>query len=322
MLPEGFKRMNELGSKGEAFLFVIDFNLETPLVLSPGEAENRNIYFQVHHQKNFRNKHTPREPFDFTRHPVTVDYYNSAFEHVMKHIRAGNSYLVNLTFPTLIETTLSLEEIFYRSQARYKLLIEDRLVVFSPEKFIQITNDRISSYPMKGTIDASLPDAADRLLNDPKELAEHHTIVDLIRNDLSMVAKQVKVERFRYVEEIETNMKPLLQTSSEITGVLHADYESRIGEILFRLLPAGSVTGAPKQKTVEIIHESELYERNFYTGVMGYFDGTDLDSGVMIRYIEQTPDGMIFKSGGGITSFSCAESEYREMTDKVYVPFT
>ncbi len=113
----------------------------------------------------------------------------------------------------------------------------------------------------------------------------------------------------------------MLQTSSEITGILPAGYQNHIGEILFRMLPAGSVTGAPKQKTVEIIHESEHYERNFYTGVMGYFDGTDLDSGVMIRYIEQTPDGMIFKSGGGITSFSHAESEYKEMTDKVYVPF-
>ena len=321
MLPEGFERMNELGSKGEPFLFVLDFNLGSPLVISSNEAACQDIYFQVHHDKNFPDKPISRKPFTFTRHPVTFDYYNTAFEHVMKHIRAGNSYLVNLTFPTLIETSLSLEEIFYRSQSRYKLLIEDRLVVFSPEKFVQISDGMISSYPMKGTIDATLPDAADRLLNDPKELAEHHTIVDLIRNDLSMVAKRVTVDRFRYVEEIETNMKPLLQTSSEISGVLPDGYQNHLGEILYKILPAGSVTGAPKQKTVEIIHEAESYDRHFYTGVMGYFDGKDLDSGVMIRYIEQTPDGMIFKSGGGITSFSSAKSEYREMTDKVYVPF-
>jgi len=322
MLPEDFKRMNEMGSMGEAFLFILDFDLQAPLVISPHEAENRGIFFQVHHQKNFREKPIFQGSFSFSKHPVSFDLYNKAFGNVMQHIRAGNSYLVNLTFPTPIETTLSLEEIFFRSQARYKLLMQNRLVVFSPEKFVRISNSRISSYPMKGTIDASLPEATERLLNDPKELAEHYTIVDLIRNDLSMVAKQVKVERFRYVEKIETNMKPLLQTSSEITGVLPAGYENHIGEILFRMLPAGSVTGAPKQKTVDIIRESEIYQRGYYTGVMGYFDGKNLDSGVMIRYIEQTPDGMIFKSGGGITSFSHAESEYMEMTDKVYVPFT
>ncbi len=322
MLPEGFKQMNEMGSNSEAFLFILDFELQAPIVISPQEAANLGICFQVHNQKNFCEKPIHQGSFSFSRHPVSFDLYKEAFGNIMRHIRAGNSYLVNLTFPTPIETTLSLEEIFFRSQTRYKLLIQNRLVVFSPEKFVRISHGRISSYPMKGTIDASLPEAAERLLNDPKELAEHHTIVDLIRNDLSTVAKQVTVERFRYVEKIETNMKSLLQTSSEITGVLPAGYKSHIGDILFKMLPAGSVTGAPKQKTVEIIRESEIYQRGYYTGVMGYFDGKKLDSGVMIRYIEQTPDGMIFKSGGGITSFSHAESEYMEMKDKVYVPFT
>ena len=95
----------------------------------------------------------------------------------------------------------------------------------------------------------------------------------------------------------------------------------RIGDIVFTLLPAGSVTGAPKRKTIEIIHEIENYERGYYTGIFGYFDGATLDSGVMIRFIEKTPEGLIYKSGGGITSFSRPESEYQEMIDKVYVPF-
>ncbi|MFH1935941.1 MAG: chorismate-binding protein, partial [Bacteroidota bacterium] len=60
----------------------------------------------------------------------------------------------------------------------------------------------------------------------------------------------------------------------------------------------------------------------YYTGVLGYFDGFDLDSGVMIRFMEQTPEGKVFKSGGGITSLSNADDEYQEMIDKVYVPFT
>ena len=92
-------------------------------------------------------------------------------------------------------------------------------------------------------------------------------------------------------------------------------------DLFFRLLPAGSITGAPKKKTMEIIAEAETYERGFYTGVMGYFDGNSLDSAVMIRFLEQQADGsLIFKSGGGITSQSDLTSEYNEMKQKVYVP--
>jgi len=86
------------------------------------------------------------------------------------------------------------------------------------------------------------------------------------------------------------------------------------------LLPAGSVTGAPKKKTVEIIRETENYDRGYYTGICGYFDGSRLDSGVMIRFIEKNENGTIFKSGGGLTVYSDPEREYREMIDKVYVP--
>jgi para-aminobenzoate synthetase component 1 len=199
---------------------------------------------------------------------------------------------------------------------------KDRFVVFSPESFVRIKDGVISSFPMKGTIDAGLPDAREVLLNNAKELAEHNTIVDLIRNDLSIMAKQVRVERFRYIDTIRTNFKDLLQVSSEIAGVLETGYASRIGDILFSMLPAGSVSGAPKKRTLEIIREAEVSPRGYYTGVMGRFDGRDLDSGVMIRFIEQTPKGLVFRSGGGITCFSDPRSEYNEMVDKVYVPFT
>jgi para-aminobenzoate synthetase component 1 len=198
----------------------------------------------------------------------------------------------------------------------------NEFVVFSPETFIRITEGVISSYPMKGTIDAHIPNAESILLGNPKELAEHHTIVDLIRNDLNIVAKKVHVEKFRYIEEINTNFKKLLQVSSRITGVLAPDYASHIGDILFRMLPAGSVTGAPKKRTVEIIREAEIYNRGYYSGVLGYFDGSALDSGVMIRFIEENDDGKVFKSGGGITFRSVVDEEYQEMIDKVYVPFT
>ena len=160
----------------------------------------------------------------------------------------------------------------------------------------------------------------ENILNDPKELAEHITIVDLIRNDISQVASNVVVKRFRYIEEIRTHEKNLLQVSSEIVGDLTPDYSSCIGDLILSLLPAGSVSGAPKSKTVEIIRAAENERRGYYTGVFGYFDGVNLDSGVMIRYIERSGDKLFYRSGGGITTQSNARTEYQELIDKVYVP--
>jgi para-aminobenzoate synthetase component 1 len=175
---------------------------------------------------------------------------------------------------------------------------------------------------MKGTIDASIEDAEKIILSDQKELAEHFTIVDLIRNDLSMVGIDTWVRKFRFIDHIKTNSKDLLQVSSEIEATLHQDYCNHIGDIIFTLLPAGSISGAPKKKTLEIINMAEPYPRGYYTGVAGVFDGQYLDSFVLIRYIENTEQGMVFKSGGGITYQSDAETEYRELIDKVYVPFS
>ena len=146
------------------------------------------------------------------------------------------------------------------------------------------------------------------------------SIVDLIRNDISMVADKVWVERFRYISRIHTHEGDLLQVSSEICGQLPQNYTDNIGTLLHRLLPAGSICGAPKPQTLAIIKEAENYDRGYYTGVFGIFDGQNLDSSVMIRFIEKQEDGsLIFKSGGGITAFSDPRLEYQEMIDKVYL---
>lgn len=151
---------------------------------------------------------------------------------------------------------------------------------------------------MKGTIDASVPDAETVIINDEKETTEHNTIVDLLRNDISRVAHRVQVNRFRYIDEIQTNRSKILQVSSEIEGTLSTKYISEIGDIIFNLLPAGSVSGAPKESTLRLIRESESSCRGFYTGVAGYFDGANLDSFVLIRFIEQNEEGLVFEVEG------------------------
>jgi para-aminobenzoate synthetase component 1 len=206
------------------------------------------------------------------------------------------------------------------SHARYKLWLEDEFICFSPEPFIRISKGKISTYPMKGTIAGNLPNAEEMILSDKKETAEHHTVIDLLRNDMSMVAKNVAVERYRYIDKIKTHEGEILQVSSAISGQLDKDWNRKIGDILFSMLPAGSVTGAPKIKTVEIIRQVEKMDRGYYTGICGIFDGESIDSSVMIRFIESRNGQMFYRSGGGITFLSNAQNEYDELISKVYVP--
>ena len=302
---------------------MIDFEMQEPLFFPVPVNPNAGLFYDFNGYTNCFYKPRPNTTdFLFQKFPVSFCEYKEAFDIVQKHLYFGNSYLVNLTLPTRIKTTLTLDEIFHFSEAKYKLFYDDKFVVFSPEIFVQISEDGvISSFPMKGTIDAAIENAEQIILNDKKEFAEHCTIVDLIRNDLSMVSKDVHVEKFRYVDRIKTNDKELLQVSSKICGKLENDFYDHLGDIIFTLLPAGSVSGAPKKKTVEIIKEAENYSRGYYTGIFGYFDGARLDSGVMIRFIENINEELFYKSGGGITVYSDPELEYQELIDKVYVPF-
>lgn len=314
------RRMNEYGRRREPFLFLVDFLQKSPVVLTPREANDYGILFDFNGTTNAASGAGSPPVTFFRKHPPDLDRYSRAFNVVQQNIRDGNTYLLNLTLPTRIETNLSLHQIFLYSKAKYRLLFPERFVVFSPETFVQISGETIRSFPMKGTIDAAVENAKQVLLSDSKEIAEHMTIVDLIRNDLSTVAKRVHVKEFRRLDLVRTNQKNLFQMSSVIAGTLPPDWRGEIGNILFRLLPAGSISGAPKRKTVEIILETEQYERGYYTGICGLFDGETLDSGVLIRYVENINGDLYYKSGGGITASSDLMKEYQELIDKVYVP--
>lgn len=137
----------------------------------------------------------------------------------------------------------------------------------------------------------------------------------------SIILHFVSVDKYRYIDVLHTNKGDILQTSSEISGKLSTGYQKHIGNILDAMLPAGSITGAPKDKTMEIIHEAEGYDRGFYTGVMGIYNNGELNSAVMIRFLENDGIGTYFKAGGGITSKSDCRKEYEEVLQKVYLPF-
>ena len=315
----GFNEINRLGQKRKPFLFILSYD-KSKIFVKPLDALDDDIYYKLEEWRNYPVKKR-EQAFTFSKSPVSFLAYKKAFEHILVEIRAGNTYLLNLTFATPIESNLDLKEIFTYAKAKFKLYFKGEFICFSPERFVEIKNNTIATYPMKGTIDADLPNAQQNILANTKEMAEHVMIVDLMRNDLGIVGSNVKVEKFRYVEKIKAGNKALLQISSKITATLHENWKDEIGTLFEKLTPAGSITGTPKKSTVQIIDDIENYDRGFYTGVFAVFDGTELRSGVMIRFIEENNGELSYKSGGGITIDSDAQSEYQELIDKIYLPF-
>jgi len=128
------------------------------------------------------------------------------------------------------------------------------------------------------------------------------------------------VPKFRYIDKIQAGDKELLQVSSKIEANLAENWQENLGEILDKLTPAGSITGTPKRKTVEIIDSIEPTPRGLYTGIFGIFDGKNLQSAVMIRAISKEQNELFYHSGGGITLDSDVKLEYQELIDKIYLP--
>lgn len=314
------ERMNTLGRARKPFVWGADYECRRCFILA-APFEKSDILWAVNGTGNATESKPAQTPRLTVRTPVAYGSYARMFATLRGGLLRGDSFLANLTAPTEVECPgTSLRDIFLSSSAPFRLLIGDEFVCFSPEPFVRIADGRISTFPMKGTIDASLPDARRRLLGDYKETCEHFTIVDLMRNDLNMVACDVTVPRLRYVETIATTSRMILQTSSEISGRLPAGKERDFGDVILPLLPAGSITGAPKPATVALIARSEIAPRGWYTGVFGFFDGDTMQSAVMIRCIQRGADGRLyFHSGGGVTVNSDCRDEYDELLTKVYL---
>lgn len=314
------QKLNEFGRDRKACFFVLNFDATQGEVYAIQELKKQAIFFEFPNFWLQTGISVEDKKVELQKQSISFERYTQAFNQVMYHLKRGDTYLVNLTFPTPIDINIDIKDIYARTKSKYKIYYRDQWTCFSPETFIKISNNQIGAYPMKGTIRADIPYAAHILLNDFKEKAEHSTIVDLLRNDLSKVAKNVQVQQLMYLDNIKTPQGDILQMSSEIVGNIPADWHCKLGTILNQLLPAGSISGAPKNKTLAIINKVETYTRGFYTGIAGYYDGQTLDSCVLIRFIEKTKQGFIYKSGGGITALSDMPKEYDELNQKIYVP--
>ena len=213
--------INQYSSSGIPFFFLIDFEALKPIVIPLSEMSDSDISININGVEYGRKIEHRAFDSNIISNEDNFTSYKSKFDFVKENINQGNAYLVNLTQRTKLESNIDLEKVYSNTQSYLKICKKDDFVCFSPERFITISDDMIYSFPMKGTISANVQDAELKLLNNSKELFEHYTIVDLIRNDISMVATNVTVEKFRYIDIIETiNKGDILQTSSKISGHL------------------------------------------------------------------------------------------------------
>ncbi|WP_263351010.1 aminodeoxychorismate synthase component I [Acidicapsa acidisoli] len=240
---------------------------------------------------------------------------------IHEYIRAGDTYQVNFTHKLHFDFSGSAAALFRAVTAcqpvPYSAFLhaEDwKILSFSPELFFRRKGSQILTRPMKGTAPRGADCAEDEamaawLQNNGKNRSENVMIVDLLRNDLGRICEfgSVDARRLFSIEKYET----LFQMTSEISGTLRADVSN--DEIFRSLFPCGSITGAPKLRTMEIIRELEVEPRGVYTGAIGFFSPhSEAVFSVPIRTVLLTGSRGEMGVGSGIVIDSQANEEYRE----------
>ncbi len=253
---------------------------------------------------------------------ITRQQYQQRFEQVQQFIGDGHTYQINLTFPLHFRwfgDPLALyRRLRKRQRVSYGAFIElaDRTIVsLSPELFIRRHGEVLQTRPMKGTRPRGESADQDRqlaeqMLADPKSRAENLMIVDLLRNDLGRVCEVGSVQ-VRSLFDVET-FDTVLQMTSTVQGRVAPQVS--LERILRALFPCGSVTGAPKHRSRQIIAQLEQRARGIYTGSIGYLDPDgSLSLNVAIRTLELEPDGGgRLGIGGGVVADSTAQDEWNE----------
>ncbi|MDQ3978312.1 MAG: anthranilate synthase component I family protein, partial [Actinomycetota bacterium] len=249
-----------------------------------------------------------------------------AVEVAKEHIRAGDIFQVVLSQRFDLDLDADPFDV-YRvlrqvNPSPYMYFLrhpEITVVGSSPEPMVQLRNGKVVSRPIAGSRPRGATEEEDRalgaeLLADPKELAEHVMLVDLARNDVGRVVRfgTEQVDEFMTVERYSH----IMHLTSQVSGQL-AEGKGPI-DVLRATLPAGTVSGAPKVRAMEIIDELEPTKRGPYAGVIGYFDFSgNLDTAIAIRTMTITADGRAsVQAGGGIVADSVPETEEQESRNK------
>jgi len=278
-------------------------------------------------------EHYPEVPCEAApRLDLTPDWteadYLTRFEKVIDYIKAGDVYQINLTFPLRSEYTGTALCLYDTLRARQPVhyggvisMAGTDIVTFSPELFFETEIQHISMRPMKGTAKRLRDPEADlelrnHMQKDMKSRAENLMIVDLLRNDLSRIAEKASVS-VPHLFALET-YPTLHQMTSTVTATLGKDVTA--ADLFKNLFPCGSITGAPKIRAIEIIHELEDGPRGAYCGAIGYMDpGGDACFNVAIRTAIIEDQELRYHVGSGVVLDSDGKAEYEECLLKAKV---
>lgn len=289
------------------------------------------LYFTIHET-------VQTEPIPLTYKPIdlpkswqeltSAEEYKAAIEQIHHHIRQGDTYQVNYTVQLQQNLTADPFAIYNRlvveQNAHYNAFIQHddvSIISISPELFFKKDGDRLTTRPMKGTTNRGLTTETDLkqaqwLAQDQKNRSENMMIVDLLRNDMNRISKigSENVKRLCQVEQYST----VWQMTSTIETQLLPN--SSLSDVFQALFPCGSITGAPKIATMEIINKVEKQPRGVYCGAIGILvpQGPSIFN-VAIRTLQMEETKAIYGVGGGITWDSNWESEYEETKQKAAV---
>ena len=251
--------------------------------------------------------------------------YRSAFDVVKKYLQEGDCYQVNLAQRYAAQASgdafTAYLELRSFSPAPYSAFLnwpQAQILCASPERFLRVQQGRVETKPIKGTRARSADAAEDarlaqELRHHPKDRAENLMIVDLLRNDLGKNCKPGSVCTPKLFDvESFTNVHHLVST---VEGDLASGRDAL--DVLRDCFPGGSITGAPKQRAMEIIEQLESHRRGVYCGAIGYvgFDG-NMDTNIAIRTLVYVNKEICCWAGGGIVADSKCEAEYQETLDK------
>ena len=289
------------------------------------------LYFTIHET-------VQTEPIPLAYEPITLpkswqeltsaEEYKAAIEQIHHHIRQGDTYQVNYTVQLQQNLTADPFAIYNRlvveQNAHYNAFIQHddvTIISISPELFFKKDGDRLTTRPMKGTTNRGLTTETDLkqaqwLAQDQKNRSENMMIVDLLRNDMNRISKigSENVKRLCQVEQYST----VWQMTSTIETQLLPN--SSLSDVFQALFPCGSITGAPKIATMEIINKVEKQPRGVYCGAIGILvpQGPSIFN-VAIRTLQMEGTKAVYGVGGGITWDSKWEAEYEETKQKAAV---
>lgn len=255
------------------------------------------------------------------------EYFISTVKQAKEDIRNGEIFQIVLSQIILVKSNILTSHLFYtmkeRNPSEYSIVInneESQIICFSPETLIKKKGNTVKTFPIAGTYRINEGDDVAQkkieILKDKKEISEHVMLVDLARNDLGRISKPgtVKVEEYLRIKRLYN----LIHIYSVVTGELE---EKSLTKTILSVFPAGTLTGAPKIRAMQLIEKYERQRRDLYGGAIGYIYKDQFDLAIAIRMAVKDKKESIIKlqSGAGIVNLSVPENEYQECLTKLRV---